>query len=319
MSVSTSWVKASLLEAYGEELAALGATRPELLAVEEDPDGSSFLGPFRARWPDRCLRLGGGTAARIDVAAGLALGGRTVFLHGPALALVARSYGDLRQAVGINRADVKLVATEAGLLTPRSGAPYQLLEDLGLVRGLPGMTVVVPADAPTARSAARAIAEFHGPAYLRLSSEPLPTVTDGSFRLGEARELRPGTDLTLIAIGALVARALEVAEELHRVGVEARVLDLASFKPFDEKAILRAARETGALLTLEEHSVLTGLGSLVAATTSENYPVPVRRLGVPDLFGESGEPWALLDRFGLAKERALDEAWELLKGRGKFH
>ncbi|MCI4360778.1 MAG: transketolase family protein, partial [Thermoplasmata archaeon] len=120
-----------------------------------------------------------------------------------------------------------------------------------------------------------------------------------------------------VAVGAMVARALDVAEELHRVGVEARVLDLASVKPFDQKALLKAARETGAILTMEEHSVLTGVGSLVAAATSENYPVPVRRLGVPDLFGESGDPWTLMDRYGLSKERALEEAWDLLKMRGK--
>jgi transketolase len=194
-----------------------------------------------------------------------------------------------------------------------------MLEDIGLMRGLPGMTVVVPADAPTTRSAILALAEVYGPAYVRLTRENLPTVTDGSFEIGRANELRPGSDLTIVALGALVARALDVAEELHKVGVEVRILDAASVKPFDEAAVLRAARDTGALLVLEEHTVETGVGSLIAATTAENYPVPVRRVGVPDVFGESGEGWALMDRFGLSEGRIMEEAWELLRARGKVH
>jgi transketolase len=181
------------------------------------------------------------------------------------------------------------------------------------------MTVIVPSDAPTTRAATFAVADRAGPAYVRLTRENLPVVTDGSFAIGRAAELRSGSDLTIVAIGALVARALEVAEELSRVGLSVRVLDFASVKPFDEPALLRAARDTGAILVLEEHSVLTGVGALVAATTSENYPVPVRRVGVPDVFGESGDPWALLDRYGMSKERIREEAWELLQLRGKVH
>jgi transketolase len=192
-----------------------------------------------------------------------------------------------------------------------------MVEDIGLMRGLPGMTVIVPADAPTTRAATFAVHDRPGPAYVRLTRENLPTVTDGSFAIGTAAELRPGTDLTIVAVGALVARGLEVAEELAAVGVSTRVLDFASVKPFDEPALLRAARDTGAILVLEEHSVLTGVGALVASTTGENYPVPVRRVGVPDVFGESGDPWALLDRYGMSLERIRDEAWELLRLRGK--
>jgi transketolase len=192
-----------------------------------------------------------------------------------------------------------------------------MLEDIGLMRGLPGMTVLVPADAPSTRAATLAIVEFDGPCYVRLTRENLPTVTDGDLRIGRANEIRAGGDLTIIAVGAMVARALDVAEELHRIGIETRVIDLASVKPFDEKAILRAARDTGAILTMEEHTALTGIGALVASATSENYPVPVRRVGVPDLFGESGEPWTLLDHYGLSKDRALEEAFDLLRLRGK--
>jgi transketolase len=179
------------------------------------------------------------------------------------------------------------------------------------------MTVIVPADAPTTRTATLLVHDRPGPAYLRLTREDLPTVGEVGFEVGKARELRAGTDLTIVAVGSLVARGLAVAEELSRVGISTRVLDFASVKPFDEPALLRAARDTGAILVLEEHTVLTGVGALVASTTSENYPVPVRRVGVPDVFGESGDPWALLDRYGMSTERIRDEAWELLRARGK--
>ena len=192
-----------------------------------------------------------------------------------------------------------------------------MMEDIGLMRGLPGMTVIVPGDAPTTRSAIRAVAGFRGPAYVRLASGDFPTVTDGAFAIGRANELRVGSDLTIVAIGTLLAPALAVADELRRVGISARVLDLASVKPVDVPALLRAARETGAMLVLEEHTVETGIGALVAATTSENYPVPVRRVGVPDVFAPIDDSRSGLDPLGLSISRIMDEAWELLELRGK--
>jgi len=253
----------------------------------------------------------------MSIAAGLALQGRTVYASTFAVFAAGQAYNFVRQSICYNRANVKIVATHGGLLVGPDGGTHQIVEDIGLMRGLPGMTVIVPADAPTTRAATFAVAERDGPAYVRLTRENLPTVTDGSFAIGKAAELRSGSDLTIVAVGAMVARGLEVAEELAKVGISTRVLDLASVKPFDAPALLRAARDTGAILVLEEHSVLTGVGALVAATTSENYPVPVRRVGVPDVFGESGDAWALLDRYGMSRERIRDEAWELLQARGK--
>jgi transketolase len=305
------------LEAVAEELLELGTADPGLLVVEGNPARPNPTRLFQRRYPERAFDLGAMEPAMVTLAAGLALEGRAVVASSLAVALAGRSYAELRQSVCYNRANVKLLATRAGLQAGGDGGTVQIVEDVGLMRGLPGMTVVAPADAPSSRAALRAIAALDGPAYLRLPGELAPTIGGAPFRLGEARELRPGADLTLVAFGAMLPRALAVAEELHHVGVEARVLDFASIKPFDEKALVKAARETGAILTLEEHTVLTGLGGLVAATTSENYPVPVRRLGVPDLFGESGEPSELLDRYGLSVERGLEEAWELLKARGK--
>jgi transketolase len=309
--------RASLRDAYGQTLVELGEKDPTMVVLDADLSGSTRTQLFGRRWPDRFFNVGVMEPTMVTIASGLALGGRKVFASTFAVFAAGQAYNMVRQSVCYNRADVKIVATHAGLLVGADGGTHQIVEDLGLMRGLPGMTVICPADAPTTAAAVRAVHARDGPAYLRLPREDLPTLTDGSFEIGRAAELRSGSDLTIAAVGALVARALEVAEEFHRVGVEVRVLDLASVKPFDEKAILRAARETGAILTMEEHTVLTGVGALVASTTSEEYPVPVRRIGVPDVFGESGEPWALLDHFGMSKERCLEEGYELLRRRGK--
>ncbi len=309
--------KESLRDAYGATLVELGEKDPTMVVLDADLSGSTRTVAFGNKFPDRFFNVGVMEPTMMTIAAGLALGGRTVFASTFAVFAAGQAYNAVRQSIGYNRANVKIVATHGGLLVGGDGGTHQMVEDIGLMRGLPGMTVIVPADAPTTRAAVRAVADADGPAYVRLTRENLPTVTDGAFRLGTAPELRSGSDLTIVAVGALLARALDVADELARVGVSVRVLDFASVKPFDEAALLRAARETGAILVLEEHSVLTGVGALVASTTSESYPVPVRRVGVPDVFGESGEPWALVDRYGMSTERIRDEAWELLRGRGK--
>lgn len=308
---------ASLRDAYGQALVELGERDPEAVVLDADLSGSTRTILFGKKFPERFFNVGVMEPTMMSIAAGLSLTGRTVFASTFAVFAAGQAYNAVRQSICYNRANVKIVATHGGLLVGGDGGTHQIVEDIGLMRGLPGMTVVVPADAPTTRAVTFAVAEREGPAYVRLTRENLPVVTDGSFAFGRANELRAGSDLTIVAVGALVGRALEVAEELGRVGLSVRVLDLASVKPFDEAAVLRAARDTGAILVLEEHTVLTGVGALVASTTSENYPVPVRRVGVPDVFGESGEPWALLDRFGLSRERIRDEAWELLKSRGR--
>lgn len=313
----TGPTSASLRDAYGNALVELGASDLDLVVLDADLSGSTRTALFGQRYPDRFFNVGVMEPTMMTIAAGLAVSGRTVFASTFAIFAAGQSYNMVRQSVCYNRANVKIVATHGGLLVGGDGGTHQILEDVGLMRGLPHMTVVVPADAPSTRAAIGAITEFEGPAYVRLTRENLPTVTDGTFALGHAPELRGGSDLTIVAAGAMVARALAVAEELHRVGVEARVLDFASMKPYDGRALTKAARETGAILTMEEHTVVTGLGSLVAAATAETYPVPVRMIGTPDVFGESGDPWTLLDRFGLSSSRALEAAWELLRLRGK--
>jgi transketolase len=308
---------ASLRDAYGTALVEVGERDPGLVVLDADLSGSTRTQLFGQKFPDRFFNVGVMETTMMSIAAGLSLGGRTVFASTFAVFAAGQAYNFVRQSICYNRANVKIVATHGGLLVGGDGGTHQMVEDIGLMRGLPGMTVIVPCDAPTTRAAILGLAERTGPAYVRLTRESLPTVTDGSFRIGRSAELRPGSDLTVVAVGALVARALDLADDLARIGISVRVLDAASVKPFDEAAILKAARETGAILVLEEHSVLTGVGSLVASVTAEGYPVPVRRVGVPDLFGESGDPWALLDRFGMSAQRIRDEAWALLKLRGK--
>jgi transketolase len=303
-----------LRETYSTALVDIGERRADIVVLDADRAVSTDPGSFAGRFPDRFFPVGATDLAMMTRAADLALAGRTVFVSGSAAFAAGQAYDTVRRSVCVPHANVKIIATDAGL---RAGGTNPMVEDIGLMRGLPGMTVIVPADAPTTRAATFAVSEREGPAYVRLTSERLPTLSGGSFRIGAARELRAGNDLAIVAVGALVVRGLEVAEELARVGISTRVLDFASVKPFDEPALLRAARDAGAILVLEEHSVLTGVGAMVAATTSENYPVPVRRVGVPDVFGEPGDPSTALDRYGLSVERIRDEAWELLRMRGK--
>jgi transketolase len=307
---------ASLLEAYGLALTELGGEHPALSVYSADAPGPGPLGGFSERFPDRFFRVEGGEPKIIGMATNRAAEGGPVFASGPSALVVGRSYGAVR-AISAAGANVKVVATDGGF--PAEGPPTgrPMMEDIGLMRDLPGMTVVVPADVPTTEAATRVLAGVPGPAYLRLTGEPLPNIGHDTFQVGRAPVVRSGADLTVVAIGAFVSRALVLAEELGRVGVSVRVLDFASVKPFDEKALLRAARETGAILTMEEHSVLTGVGALVASATAEEYPVPVRRVGVPDLVLEPGEPQEGRDRHGMSVERCLEEAWTLLKARGK--
>jgi len=307
----------SLWEAYGKALVELGEMDPEVVVLAAEPSGLAGAEAFRGRFPTRFFKAGAGEPSLIAAAAHHAQEGQRVYASTSAGFVAGAAYSSVRDSFCRPRLNVTIVADEGGGPTESGLEAALFLEDIGILRGLPGMTVVVPADAPSTRGAMIALHAHPGPAYLRLARGLLPTVTDGSFQIGRAAELRSGGDLTIVAVGRLVASALDVAGELAKVGISTRVLDFASVKPFDEPALLRAARDTGAILVLEEHTVLTGVGALVASTTAENYPVPVRRVGVPDLFTETTDPRERLERYGLGPGRIRDEAWELLRLRGK--
>jgi transketolase len=306
-----------LWAAYEATLVELGALDPEIRVMAPEPSERSGEDRFRGRYPERFIPAPSAAPEAIATAAREAKKGRGVFLRTSAGLAVGSAYGEIRESLCQARANVRIFADDGGSTAEGEAPSPPFLEDLGMMRGLPGMTVIVPADAPSTRGVTRALHGHPGPAYVRLARARQPVVTDGTFQIGRAGELRAGSDLAVVALGTMVGRALDLAEDLTQVGVSTRVLDFASVKPFDEPALLRAARDTGAILVLEEHSVLTGVGALVAVTTAENYPVPVRRVGIPDLFVESGDDREKLERYGFGPERIRDEAWELLRLRGK--
>jgi transketolase len=306
----------SLRDAYGKTLVELGKEDTTMCVLDADLSGSTRTILFGKVYPDRYFNVGVAEQNMMSIAAGLATGGRTVFASTFAVFAAGLAYNTVRQSICYNHTNVKIVASHGGLTVGGDGGTHQMLEDVGLMRGLPHMVVVVPADAPETASATRFLHDMDGPAYMRLSRESFPVLTDGNFALGRSKVLRDGKDISLIANGVMVSRALDAAEELKRVGIDARVINASSVKPLDVNTIVKAAKETGAIVTLEEHTVTTGLGSAVASALAESYPVPIRRIGTTDVFGESGEPAELLERFGLGKERILEKAWELLRIRG---
>jgi len=300
--------------ALHEGLLAAADRDAALWFVETGPVEGTGPSPFATRFPTRHAVVPAREADVVGTVAERSAGGAPGFVASSGPFLTEAAYPALVRTVVVPRRNVKLVALppEGDGPTP----PLSVRDDLGAMRSLPSMTVVAPADGPTVRTATLALAERLGPAYFRLPPRESPPVTDGEFAVGRARELRAGSDLAIIVWGAMVARGLAVADDLARVGLAARVLDVASIKPFDEAAVLRAARDTGAVLVAEAAPLGTGVGTWVAAMTSENYPVPVRRVGLPDVWPTGGAPGSLDER-GLSVERLRDEAWELLRLRGK--
>jgi transketolase len=308
--VSPSELAISPWEGYRQAIAAGAEMLASLSVVETGLPAGAASSAFAARFPSRYHAST--TPGFVTAVVAQAEPGGPVFAAAPVTVLLEAEYPAIIRSLVVPRANAKLVGFPVG-----DGSPAQARDDLATMRGLPSMTVVAPADGPTVRTATTALAERTGPAYLRLPSPDAPALTDGGFAVGRARELRPGNDLAIVALGAMLGAALDVAEELGRVGVSVRVLDAASVKPFDEAAVLRAARDTGAILVAESAPVATGVGTLVAAMTAENYPVPVRRLGLPDVWPR-GEDAARRAEAGVSLERMRDEAFELLRLRGKI-
>ena len=291
----------SLRETYGKTTAELGRANPDIVVLDADLCPSTMTRYFMEVFPERSFNLGVAEQNMIGVAAGLAASGKIPFASTFAVFAPGRCFDQIRMSVAQPRLNVKLVTTHSGISVGEDGTSHQAIEDLSLICSLPGFTVIVPADAIETTQAVRAAAINYGPFYIRLCRPKLPLVyTDEyHFNLGKAVSMRPGTDATIIAIGLMVALALEAAEVLANEGINCRVLNMSTLKPIDEAAITQAAEETGAIVTAEEHLEHGGLGSAVAQVVAKYQPVPMEFVALKDTYAKSGKPAELFKRYGL--------------------
>lgn len=289
--------------AYGDALCEFGEVNDRVIALDADVSTCTMSAIFGGKCPKRFLNVGISEANMIGMGAGLATLGLIPVVHAFAMFCAGRGYDQIRNSVCYPDLNVKMVGTHAGLSVGEDGATHQCLEDIALMRVIPNMTVICPADAIETREATKAMLEHQGPVYLRLGRLGTVAVSDipgYRFNLGKAVKLRDGGDVTIIANGMMVQEAVQAAEELKAEGIDVRVLNMHTIKPIDREAILDAARETGAIVTAEEHNVLGGLGGAVCEVISGEYPVPVLRLGTMDTFGRSGDAAQLMKAFGLS-------------------
>jgi len=293
--------KVSTREAYGQALVDLGGINEAVVVLDADLSKSTRTELFARRFPHRFFEMGVAEQNMLGTAAGLSLAGKIPFVSSFAVFATGRAFEQIRNSIAYPALNVKIAASHAGVTVGEDGGSHQSVEDISLMRVLPNMTVIVPADAEETRQAVLAAVAYHGPVYLRLGRLAVPVLNrnDYRFQIGKASYLREGKDAALIATGLMVAKALEAAELLSAEGYRVTVINMATLKPLDTEAIIRAARDTGALVTAEEHSIIGGLGSAVAEVVAENNPVPLRRVGIPDVFGESGSPDLLLTKYGL--------------------
>ncbi|MFC1956371.1 transketolase family protein [Chloroflexota bacterium] len=291
----------SLRETYGKTLAELGRMNPDIVVLDADLCRSTMTQYFHSEFPDRFFECGVAEQNMIGIAAGLAASGKIPFANTFAVFVPGRCFDQIRMSIAQSKLNVKLVTTHSGLSVGEDGASHQAIEDLSLICALPGFTVIVPADAIETDRAVKAAAAINGPCYIRLGRPKLPLVNaeDYRFNLGKAVTLRKGRDVAIIAIGIMVAPALEAAEELVHEGIDCRVLNMSTIKPIDEAAIIKAAGETGAIVTAEEHLEQGGLGSMVARVLVKHQPVPMEMVAVRDTYAESGKPAELLQKYGL--------------------
>lgn len=302
-------------DAYGQALAELGGENPNVVVLDADLSKSTKTADFGKKYPDRFFDVGIAEANMVGMAAGLSLAGKIPFVSTFAIFGTGRAYDQVRNSVCYPHLNVKLALSHAGLTLGEDGASHQMIEDIALMRALPNMTIVVPADATETKKAVKALARMDGPAYLRLGRPAVPVLFDDSyeFQIGKAPKLRDGKDVAILACGVLVAQALEAAEMLEKEGISALVLNVSSIKPIDEEAIVAAARQCGCVVTAEEHNVLGGLGSAVAEVLARKHPTPMRFIGVQDTFGESGKPDELLEKYGLKAHHIAGAVKEVMK------
>lgn len=306
----------SMREAYGRALAEYGEKNPLVVALDVDTSASTLSNFFAKRFPDRFYNIGIAEPCMVDVAAGLALGGFTPFINGFASILSLRALEQIRSCVCYANTNVKIAASYAGLSDFKDGATHYSISDLANVRALPGLTVIVPADAAEAADWVPIVAEHEGPVYLRISRAGAIPVHQPQSRLeiGKARTLYAGSDLTIITIGSMAGRSLQAVEALDTMGISARMVEMHTLKPIDRDSIIQCAEETGAIVTAEEHSIIGGLGSAVAEVLGETCPVPMQRVGIDDFFCPTGRNLdTLMDTCGLSVAAITSAAQQVMK------
>ena len=293
--------KIATRQSYGEALVELGASHPELVVMDADLSGSTKTGMFAKAYPDRFFNMGIAEQGMYATAAGLALSGKTVCASTFAMFAAGRAYEIIRNSIGYTKATVKICATHAGITVGEDGASHQTFEDIALMRNIPGMTVLNPSDDVSAKKLIAKAVEMEGPCYIRLGRAAVPVFYDDSVELeiGKGIQLRDGKDVTIIATGIMISEAMAAAETLAADGIDARVVDIHTIKPIDEEIIIKAAQETGAIVTAEEHSVIGGLGSAVSEVVVKNAPVKMAFVGQNDTYGESGKPDELKAKYGM--------------------
>lgn len=294
--------KIATRESYGNALVELGAENPDVVVLDADLAAATKTGVFKKAYPDRHIDCGIAECNMVGVAAGLATTGKIPFVSSFAMFAAGRAFEQVRNSVGYPHLNVKIGATHAGITVGEDGASHQCNEDIALMRSIPGMVVMCPADDVEAKAAVKAAAAYEGPVYLRFGRAASPVINDTpdyQFEIGKGNIVREGSDVTIVATGICVGNALEAAEMLAADGIRAEVINICTIKPLDAELIVASAKKTGKVVTAEEHSVIGGLGSAVCDALCEAYPVPVKKIGMQDAFGESGSAAALVEKYQL--------------------
>ena len=307
--------KVATRDSYGAALVELGATCENLVVLDADLAGATKTGVFQKAYPDRHYDFGIAEANMVCAAAGMSTAGLVPFASSFAMFAAGRAFEQVRNSIGYPHLNVKIGATHGGISVGEDGASHQCCEDFALMRSIPGMTVICPADDVEAKAAVKAAYEMQGPVYLRFGRLAVPVfhAEDYKFEIGKGEILRDGTDVAIIANGLLVYEAIKAGEELAEAGINAMIINMATIKPLDEELVLAAAKKCGKVITCEEHSIIGGLGEAVCSLLSEKLPTPVKRIGVNDEFGHSGPAVKLLEQFGLCASNIVATAKEFCK------
>jgi transketolase len=322
--MSQTKAKAAARDAYGRTLVELGGIYRDIVVLGADLSSSTRINWFAEAFPERFFECGISEENLITIAAGLATCGKIPFASTFAVFGTERAYNQIRQAIAYPNLNVRLVCTHSGITVGPDGASHQTTFDIAMMRVLPNMTIIVPADAPETAAAVKEMVEHDGPIYMRLGRTPVRTIYDDNysfkgvkqrFEIGKSIELRHGSDVAIICIGVMIAEAMDAAETLYSEGITARVINMHTVKPIDEEAIIKAAGETGAIVTAEEHSIIGGLGGAVAEVLARKNPVPVEMVGIQDIFTESGEADELLELYSLTSNEIASAARRAVKRR----